>query len=175
MKGKRWKPLCGESGAETKGMRVTFAFYSSWYLFAHGSHQQCPLCSQHSAPPSLQSHCARVNSSCPGQLQWKEASLGRGEPPLVSPWLSWVEFSWREGPCPWRCGRDKWDHGGEEEGVQVADTWPGWSRAGHTSCCPAPRGARRAGGEQGIVCSHENVGDFHVSRLSSALMCRDDP
>lgn len=40
---------------KAKGMRVTFAFYSSWYLFAHGSHQQCPLCSQHSAPPSLQS------------------------------------------------------------------------------------------------------------------------
>lgn len=139
---KALEALCVERVAEkAKGMRVTFAFYSSWYLFAHGSHQQCPVCSQCRAPPSLQSHCARVNSSCLGQLEWKPL-LGRGEPSLVSPWLYWVEFSWGEGSM--EMGKDKWNHGGEEEGVQVADTCPGWSQAGHMSCCPSSQGSQQS-------------------------------
>lgn len=71
-----------------------------------------------------------------------EALLGRGEPSLVSPWLYWVEFSWGEGSM--EMGKDKWNHGGEEEGVQVADTCPGWSQAGHMSCCPSSQESQQS-------------------------------
>lgn len=126
---------------KAKGMRVTFAFYSSWYLFAHGSHQQCPLCSQCSAPPSLQSHCARVNSSCLGSAA-VEASAGEGRTlsclSLAS--LGRIQLE-REGAlpkCPWRC--EGINGIMKEKGVQVADTCPGWSQAGHRSCCPSSLG-----------------------------------
>lgn len=100
---KALEALCVERVAEkAKGMRVTFAFYSSWYLFAHGSHQQCPVCSQCRAPPSLQSHCARVNSSCLGQLEWK--LCWGGENPLLSlhGFTGWNSAGERG---PWRWGR----------------------------------------------------------------------
>lgn len=90
-----------------------------------------------------------------------ETSLGKGEPSPVSPWLYWVEFSRTEGPCPSVHG----DVGGingimEEKRRECRWLTPALAGAKQDTraAAPAPRGARRAGGEQGIVFSHENLG-----------------
>lgn len=146
MKAKRWKPLCGESSTESQRNEGNLCFL---YLLVFVCSWQPPA-----MPSVFTAQCSTLPAVtlCPSkqllsQSAGVEASAGEGRTLscLSLALLGRIQLGRGALPtCPWRCGRDKWDQGGEEEGVQVADTCPGWSQAGHMSCCPGSQGSQES-------------------------------